>query len=1036
MTRIQQLVCCVGILILGAADVAADTKTDSPRSLHMRTRPQRHVAQAGPDPQPAGDTPSAGDAPPPLAPEPEPATPSAAGPGPVGSPPAGPTPPSGPVAPVPELTAAEVSKLAEGQATPEVHPATGSLIDRGEAGELSPVTVVDRERITGAGLTNLGEVLQKLPAQGNALNAQNNLGGDGSTRINLRGLGTGRTLVLLNGRRVVASGLGADSSVDLGTIPLAMVERVEVLPDGAAAIYGSDAVAGVVNLITRSNVNGTDASVYTSTSQQGGGTDYDLSFVSGRTSAKGNITLSAGYQKQSPVMARDRPFSAQNFVYQYTCSAAAIAAGTCVVGGTALSASIASPTGFIDTLDATGHKAFTPPGCTADICTADTSRPGFFRDFVLPTATQFNDGYNFQGLNYLITPSTHVNLFSNGSYELANDTQAFFEASFNSRRSAQQIAEQPLITSQLGANGIVISKDSIYNPFGVDIADYDRRLTEFGPRTADQDIETSRLVVGLKGKIPQVTPMVKNWTWEASYNYGRSTSTNTLHGDLIVSRLSDALGPSFQDANGLHCGTPSNPIIGCVPLNLLVPGQATRDAIDNLAFAGIQSGLDEQHMVQVTASGKLVDLPNHGDISVAVGGDYRFERGASTPDALTATGDTTGFANAPIAGAYHTFEGFGELSIVPVSGLAYLNRVELDAAGRAYDYSSSGSGVTGELRALLRTAGGITVHGTYGTAFRAPAIAELYTGHSDSFVSIPDPCRSGIPPVGTTALECQKQGVVTPPGQIFPVFLETVKNGGNPQLHPETATIGTAGVLFQPLGGLDVTLDYWHVRIDDVIQTLPAATILARCYDAGIQQFCDEIQRDPTSHALTTIVDLPQNVSSLTTSGLDLSAAYQYSNGYGTFRHALEGTYLFKYNLDNGAIDPLTGKDQIVHGKGFYDLGVNPDLKFNLFATWSHRLGLGAGINVRFVDSFQECQQDNCNKGSNLRREVASYATGDLFFSYTLNSRQGTTNVSIGMNNFVDARPPAIYNGPGLNADASAYDFMGRQFYVRLGQRF
>jgi len=274
------------------------------------------------------------------------------------------------------------------------------------------------------------------------------------------------------------------------------------------------------------------------------------------------------------------------------------------------------------------------------------------------------------------------------------------------------------------------------------------------------------------------------------------------------------------------------------------------------------------------------------------------------------------------------------------------------------------------------------------------------------------------------------------PNQIFPVSLETATNGGNPHLHPETATIGTAGVLVQPLRGLDVTLDYWHVHIDDVIQTLPVATILARCYEAGIQQFCDEIHRDPTSLSLSNIVDLVQNVGSVTTSGLDLSAAYQHRTGAGTFRYALEGTYLFGYDLDNGAIDPVTGKDQIIHGKGFYDLGVNPDLKFNLFATWSRPTGLGAGSNLRFVDSFQECQQDNCNQASNLRREVAAYATGDLFVSYTLTSRQGTTNVSAGVNNVVDARPPAIYSTAAPNADASAYDFMGRQFYVRLGQRF
>src|SRR5205823_11862991 len=151
--------------------------------------------------------------------------------------------------------------------------------------------------------SNVGDILQKLPSQGNAINDQNNNGGDGSVRIDLRSLGSGRTLTLLNGRRMVPSGLGADSSVDLGTIPLAMIERVEVLKDGASAIYGSDAIAGVVNVITRTNMNGTEANVYTATTNKADGTNYDLSFVTGHSSNRGNITFSGGYQNQKPVMA-------------------------------------------------------------------------------------------------------------------------------------------------------------------------------------------------------------------------------------------------------------------------------------------------------------------------------------------------------------------------------------------------------------------------------------------------------------------------------------------------------------------------------------------------------------------------------------------------------------------------------------------------------------------------------------------------------------------------------------------------------------
>jgi len=948
--------------------------------------------------------------------------------------------PAAPEQPAPELTDAELAKLAEQEAKTEVITVTGSLIGRKEVDSPSPVSVVDKEKLASAGITNVGDILQKIPAQGNAINAQNNNGGDGSTRIDLRSLGTRRTLVLMNGRRVVASGTGADDSVDIGTIPLAMIERVEVLKDGASAIYGSDAVAGVVNIITRSNFNGTDATAYTSTSQKGDGTNYDLSFVSGRTSTKGNITFSAGYQNQQSVMAGDREFSASTSSYNYSCSAAAMMAGTCVVGGTKLKGSVASATGFIDTATGPdGSKAFTPVGCTADICTADVAHPGAFRDFVNPTATSFGDAYNFQTLNYLVTPSTRVNLFSNGAYELSKNTSAFYEASFNSRKSTQQLAEEPLITSGVGENGVVVSKDSIYNPFGADVLDYNRRLVEFGVRAFNQNIDTSRVVVGLKGSIDEEIPVVKNWKWEASYNYGRSTSTVEQHGDLIVSHLARALGPSFVDpVKGPTCGTPTDPINdGCVPLSLFTPGTVSPDAIKYLTFTSIQSGVNEQHTAQATASGKLVELPNHGDISVAIGGDYRFERGANTPDPLTATGDTTGNANAPTAGSYNTFEGFAELSVVPVSGLQYLKWVEFDAAGRAYDYSTFGSGATAKVSGLVRTVGGLAVRGTYGNAFRAPNVAELFSGQSDGFLQIHDPCDTAggsMPTTGQTATQCAKQGV--PTNFTFSLPQIRGKFGGNPNLKPETATIATTGIVFEPLKGLDFTLDYWHIGIEDAIQTLPPPTILAQCYQGGLQSFCDQVQRDPTTHVISHLFDIRQNVGALSTSGLDFSAAYQYRNNAGTFRHAVEGTYLFKYNIDTGTIDPMTNKEQILHGRNFYDLGVNPDVKFNIFTIWNHPSGVGAGFNFRFVDSFKECQADNCNNPTNLRRDVSMYATGDLFLAYALKTSQGTTNISVGFNNVANVQPPAIYNGAALNADESAYDFLGRQFYIRLGQLF
>jgi iron complex outermembrane receptor protein len=1022
MTRMKTLACSVGLILVGVAPVAADN--DAPKSLRMRPtkatgsqwspmRWAKRLAQAQPaDPPPAGD--------------PAPPADASGQPAPT---PAQPTPDAQATAnQAPALSDEELAKLAEQEAKTEVITVTGSLIGRREVDSPSPVSVVDKEKLQSAGITNVGDVLQKIPAQGNALNAQNNNGGDGSTRVNLRGLGAQRTLVLLNGRRVVPSGTGADPSVDFGTIPLAMIERVEVLKDGASAIYGSDAIAGVVNVITRTNMNGTEANIYTSMTGKGDGTNYDLSFVTGHSSNRGNITFSGGYQNQKPVMAGDREFAKATYSYDFEHQLAT------------LTGSSSSPTGRLNVMPS-GGPPLNIAGCNTKFCTPDGN--GGFRNFVNPTATTLGDQYNFQPLNYLLTPSTRINLFSNGRYDITKNVHVFYEGQFNARKSTQQLAEEPV---QLALAEAPISKDNAFNHLGEDVVDYNRRLVEFGPRTFDQDVNTTRLVVGLNGTIPEQVSALKNWRWEGSYNYGRNEATQANHGSLILSHLRNALGPSIDETHcGPHGSSVDKAIPNCLPLDLLQPksGKVTKDVINYLTFTGTQSGFNEQHTALLTASGKLMDLPNHGDVSLAVGGDYRFERGGQQPDPLTATGDTTGNAFQPTLGSYNTFEGFGELSIVPYSGGEMVKYIEVNAAGRAYKYNTFGSGATGKISGLLRVQGGVAVRGTLGTAFRAPNVLELFQGQADGFPLIEDPCDKTPPSVQggktlSTTLDTRCQATGAPAGGVAAgTSQQRAKNGGNPDLQPEKGTVGTVGAVYEPLRGLDFTLDYWHINIDNAITTLPVPTILSQCYDAGNMEFCKQIQRNATGQ-ISYIFDLTQNVGGFTTSGLDFSAAYQYRNQLGTFRHALEGTYLFQNNVDTGTKDPKTMKENIIHGRGNYDLFVNPDLKFNIFTTWIHPVGVGAGFNFRFVDSYHECDSNTCNDpaSSTLRREVSKYATGDLFVTYSLKSSQGTTSLTAGMNNVVNVQPPIIYNGPALNADESVYDFLGRQVYIRFGQLF
>ncbi|HEU4732694.1 MAG TPA: TonB-dependent receptor, partial [Kofleriaceae bacterium] len=797
-----------------------------------------------------------------------------------------------------------------------------------------------------AGATCVGEVLQRLPAQGNATNLQDP-GGAGSIRIDLRGLGARRTRVLINGHRIVSSGAGADDAVDLGTIPLAMIERVEVMRSGGSEIDDRDAVAGVVNLVTRTRLPGSEAIASASTSQRADAARYDLSFATGQESSEGGAVFSLGYQRQQPAMARDRAW---------------------------------------------------------------TSSPS--------------------SLDYLVMPESRVQLFSTGDYKLARRTSAFFEASFDHRESAQQAAEGPLVLAQLGRDG---------SPLGLDAIAGERALAGFGARTAEQVVDTSWVVVGVRGTIAEPTPVIENWVWQVAYDHGRSTSSTTRRGDLVVSRLARSLGPRFDDpARGPSCGTPSAPLDdGCVPLVLDTPEPVSPAALDYLTFTGTASGLDEQHAARIMANGRLVELPHHGDISFGVAGDYRFERISSTPDPVSALGDTTGGLTAPTAGTSHTFEAGGELSIVPVAYLRHLSWVELDAAGRAFHDDAFGTGTSGKLSALVR-GHALAIRGTYGTAVRTPSLAERFAGQADHFLAIPDPCDStgrAAAPTGQTAAECARQGVADPFDPGAP--LVRARLGGNRDLRPETATVATAGIVYERGSLFGVTLDYWRTEIDRAIETLPPATILAQCYQGGMAGACSQIEREPVSHAIRQVLDLPRNVHAVTTSGLDLVAALQHRGSPGILQARLEASYLFQYNIDTGAIDPQTRMHQILRGRGVFDLGVHPDLKLDLSTRWSRpQWGTMLGANVRFVDSFSACDHDGCNEPATSHHEVSRYVSADLFLAYKLYLGSHATTFTAGVNNLADARPPAIIGAAPPGSDPSTYDFVGRQIFLRVGDQF
>jgi iron complex outermembrane receptor protein len=962
---------------------------------------------------------------------------------------AAPDPAPAPNAAPPTAPSNDDSAASSDDGKTEVIAVTGSTIEYKLFTGRAPVSVVTRADLAASGRGTLGEILQALPAQANASNAQDNAAGDGTTRVNLRSLGVARTLVLLNGRRLVNGGPGADAAVDINAIPVAAIERVEVLKDGASAIYGADAVGGVVNLITRPQFDGADVSLLTSTSLRGDGAEHDASFVLGFTSSSKHtyLVVSGSHQGHAPVFANDRPFSRFQDSYDFVSKTARHTTSLALPGGR---------------LDATslGPGGVHPPGCASNICTPVGD--GTWRD-VAP-----NDGYNEAAQSYLYTPSTRYSLLATGGNQLTDHAGFFLEVMYQHRSSDRELPPVGFVADT------PISKDSIYNPLGSDILDYRRRMTELGPRQHSETTTVSRLVLGVTGSVPAAPGPLSDWTYELSYNYGTTEAASKTTGQMFRSKLADALGPSMLDANGVPIcvrvpGDPSTKIIykigkppppgkpddmtftevPCVPLNLLAPagaippGQLREPTFNqSITFDDAGHGSDTTRVFLATAGGRLAELPHHGSISLSLGGDARYEVGIHAPPSAASPlgGYTTDVGARYTEGRFHLFEGFGEMSIVPLSGHDIAQWVELDLGARALQYNRFGSSMTYKVGGLFRTVHGIAARATYATAFRAPSVFELFGGRTERLPAAEDPCDTKPPSVGDGSktldpdvqARCSAQGV--PIGSRFTTNQQISSVGGNPDLRAESATTTTIGIVVEPpqLKGIALSADYWRIDIATAIEALSAQTILANCYDRGEDEFCNRILRDPQTHRIFSIDQSLQNVNRTTTSGVDIAVWYDARLfDLGRIHSGLEAQYLLRYDLETAG--------QVIHGVGFYDLGVNPRLKANLSSRWMDPSGPSAGFVLRFIGGYRECAGDNCNSVHNVAsasRDVDRYFKLDLFGGYEIPSMLGKATLQIGVNNVFDASPPIVYNAVAANSDSTAYDFLGRMVYVRMSQLF
>ncbi|MCS4278691.1 TonB-dependent receptor [Stenotrophomonas rhizophila] len=882
---------------------------------------------------------------------------------------------------------------------------TGSRIRSVDVENSQPVFIMDRAAIEKQGLTSVADVLQRISANGAGLNTNFNNGGDGSSTISLRNLGSERTLVLVNGRRWVSNTSG---SVDLNTIPASIIERVEVLKDGASSVYGSDAIAGVVNLITRGDYEGAEVNAYVGQYGQGDGQRTSFDATVGTSSDRGNLVISVSRVEEDAVSAGDRAISA---VPEF--------------GRGSATYSSYSANGKINASAAAGGNLALRPGAIASGLASD---PYYALNQYIPYTSDFN--YNFAKDNYLATPQKRSALFAQGSYNLSDNITFKMDALYNERRSAQQLAGFPLSTIN---TGLSLSGDSYYNPYnaayggdGRDVS-WTHRLTE-ASRLYDQNTKTSHVYLGLDGFFEFAG---RQFNWDAGYAFNKTNEVETQVGDANLLSLEAALGASEVRGGRVVCvdGPGGDIISGCTPFNPLSPaGGVSQEMLDYILFTAHNTYQYRNESVTANLSGELFELPA-GWLSFAAGFEHRKESGYSSPDAFIANGLTSGNSFTATSGEYSLDDAYIEVAIPLLKDLPGAQLLELNAATRYSDYSNFGNTLNSKFGFKWKPLDEVLVRGNWAEGFRAPSITNLYRGDSDTFATYSDPCSGDGRFAGNAGVQanCAARGVpagfvadynsgggVNGGQTIYPFTL-----GGNPDLTPETATSKTLGVVYSPswATGLNISLDWWSIELENRISSFAANTILDKCYVDNISSYCDLITRDATG-LVTGMFIGPINAGFQELEGYDLTVKYRLADtSVGTFGFTLDSTYVTK----NRSRDSTQDDWEALNGK-YFESDPYWRLRGNLTTDWTYG-DFSASWMIRYRSGLTE----DVSEGT-----LESITYHDLQLSYNL---PWNATVRVGANNIFAKDPPVTLDAFANSFDPQ-YDIPGRYMYMQYTQRF
>ena len=933
---------------------------------------------------------------------------------------------------------------------------TGSRIRQVDLETAQPVQKITAQQIQATGLVTVGDILNQMTSAGTpafskgaVLTSNREQGGQ---YIDMRNLGANRLLVLVNGKRWTQS---VDGYTDMSTVPSSMIERIDILKDGASSIYGSDAIAGVVNIILKKRLEGAEISVYKGINEKGDGKTEDYSLSYGANGEKASMMFGISHSKTEPVWAKTRDITSQSYGTADFFGAGFGAAPwgrITPVTAAGTSNTVAANGGFNKILNHTGSFDGSGVG-------ADSRNPANYHNF----ANSNDDKYNSSQQMMFQSPTKLTSIFTKGTIELPGDVRFTTTAMYAERSSTRQIAGYPLNSLSQPNFPVYIDKDSYFNPYGNQVAGagngqdlfFARRTTE-QPRITENNNQTLHIDATLEGEF---TLRGLPWSWSAGYNHNSLKGENLSTGNLNLLNLKKALGPSFMNAAGqVQCGTAANPVPFslCTPFNILGgPSVSNPEAWKYVSANGQGTYGSTVNSITADVSGELFTLPA-GAVGFAGGIEKRDVRGYDRPGQFDQSGYSTDLAANTTQGRYSVKELYLEASIPLLKGQSFAKLLSLDLASRYSDYDNFGSTTNSKVSVMWKPVDDLLVRGTWAEGFRAPALGDTFGGGGQSFDSYLDPCDSrwglaardpavaqrcaatGVP-IGYRQL-AQSGAAVPAAGAQSTVPFQT--GVGNDTLTPETAKTKTLGFVYNPsfVPGLSATLDWFKISVKNQISGWTAAEVISNCVVENIQKYCGDVVRNSTG-AITGLSRGTINKGELSTEGFDIGLGYRLPRtAYGNFAVRTESTVLRSFKQKASA----TTDWQEYAGEFTY-----ARLKSNISLDWMMG-NWSSTLTARYTSGVKDLCLDSEVQCSNPDDQGVSYDGGGY------NKRGSTTyidlnvayktpwkgQISVGANNLFDRAPRLMYaatsQGVGVSS-ASAVDPnapIDRFVYVRYNQSF